>query len=414
MTDLLDWYKRATSHSRHDTFSTQAPMTATAAALFGNFVVGCGVLVVPGMLDLLALDLAISIPQAGSLLSLAALSMCLGAPVLAATTSRVDRRLLLVLSLLLLAVGHVACALAPDFTTLLWLRPLAVLGAAVFTPQVAATLALMVPPEQRSTAVTSAFVGWSLASVMGMPIGNLLADLFSWRVSFAAVALMGCVSAWTVWRVIPAGLQVAPLSLQSWSEVLGSARLRWILLATLLWCMGNFAVMGYITSALREVLGASPGMQAILMTLLGVSGLVGNIILSRQVSRIGADRGARVALSYVLTGLVLWVLALSVVHALWAVAMAVLVWGLGNFAFTSSQQARLAQSAPGLASASIALNSSSLYAGQAMGAALGAYLVVALGFESLGPSGVIILGAALWCSVVADRISTPRPDQPAN
>jgi predicted MFS family arabinose efflux permease len=67
-----------------------------------------------------------------------------------------------------------------------------------------------------------------------------------------------------------------------------------------------------------------------------------------------------------------------------------------------------------LASASIALNSSSLYAGQAMGAALGAYLVVALGFESLGPSGVIILGAALWCSVVADRISTPRPDQPAN
>ena len=159
MTDLLDWYKRATSHSRHDTFSTQAPMTATAAALFGNFVVGCGVLVVPGMLDLLALDLAISIPQAGSLLSLAALTMCLGAPVLAATTSRVDRRLLLVLSLLLLAVGHVACALASDFTTLLWLRPLAVLGAAVFTPQVAATLALMVPPEQRSTAVTSAFVG---------------------------------------------------------------------------------------------------------------------------------------------------------------------------------------------------------------------------------------------------------------
>jgi len=289
-----------------------------------------------------------------------------------------------------------------------------VLGAAVFTPQVAATLALMVPPEQRSTAVTSAFVGWSLASVMGMPIGNLLADLFSWRVSFAVVALMGCVSAWTVWRVIPAGLQVAPLSLQSWSEVLGSARLRWILLATLLWCMGNFAVMGYITSALREVLGASPGMQAILMTLLGVSGLVGNIILSKQVSRIGADRGARVALSYVLTGLVLWVLALSVVHALWAVAMAVLVWGLGNFAFTSSQQARLAQSAPGLASASIALNSSSLYAGQAIGAALGAYLVVALGFESLGPSGVIILGAALWCSVVADRISTPRPSQPAN
>ena len=385
-------------------------MTATAAAFFGNFVVGCGVLVVPGMLDLLARDLSISIPQAGSLLSLAALTMCLGAPVVAATTSRVDRRLLLVGSLLLLSVGHAACALATDFTSLLWLRPIAVLGAAVFTPQVAATLAMMVPTEQRSTAVTSAFVGWSLASVMGMPIGNLLADLFSWRVSFAAVAVMGLLSAWTVWRVVPAGLRVAPLSVQSWLDVLGSPRLRWILLATMMWCTGNFAVMGYITSALREVLQASPVTQALLMGLLGFSGLTGNIILSKQVSRIGADRGARVALSFVLAGLILWVLALSVLHDLWAVAMAVLVWGLGNFAFNSSQQARLAQSAPHLASASIALNSSSLYAGQAMGAALGASLVVALGFESLGPSGVMVLGAALLCSLAADRFASSRPD----
>lgn len=384
-------------------------MTPTSAAFFGNFVVGCGVLVVPGMLDLLARDLGISVPQAGSLLSLAALTMCLGAPVLAALTSRVDRRGLLVLSLLVLALGHLACALAPDFASLLWLRPVAVLGAAVFTPQVAATLSTMVPPEQRSTAVTSAFVGWSLASVVGMPIGNLLADAFNWRVSFAAIAGMGVLSAWAVWRVIPAGLRVAPLSLQSWGDVLCTARLRWILLATLLWCTGNFAVMGYITSALREVLQASPAVQAALMAVLGLSGLAGNIVLSKNVAHIGADRGARIALGFVLTGLVLWVVALSWFQALWAVAIAVLVWGLGNFAFNSSQQARLAQSAPLLASASIALNSSSLYAGQAMGAVLGASLVVALGFESLGPCGVAILGAALLSSIAADRCAVPRP-----
>jgi DHA1 family inner membrane transport protein len=377
---------------------------AIAAAFLGNFVVGCGVLVVPGMLDLLARDLDIAVPSAGSLLSLAAWTMCLGAPLLAAVTSRVDRRLLLVLSLLLLAGGHVACALAPDFLTLLWLRPIAVLGAAVFTPQVAATLALMVPPEQRSTAVTSAFVGWSLASVLGMPIGNLLADTLSWRASFAAVAVLGLLSAVIVWRVIPSGLRVTPLSLQSWAHVLGTARLRWILLATMGWCMGHFTVIGYITAALREGLHASPALQAGLMALMGACGLVGNITLSRWVARMGADRCARIALSFVFWGMLLWIVALSWLQALWIMSTAIVIWGLGNFAFNSAQQARLAYSAPELASASIALNSSSLYAGQAMGAMLGASLVGSVGYDALGPSALLVVGAALLCSWYADKV----------
>lgn len=379
---------------------------AIAVAFFGNFVVGCGVLVVPGMLDLLAQDLDVSVPTAGSLLSLAAVTMCVGAPLFAAITSRADRRLLLSVSLLVLALGHGACALAPDFETLMAWRPISVLGAAVFTPQVAATLALMVPVERRATAVTSAFVGWSLASVLAMPIGHLLAAGVGWRAGFALVAALGLVSTLVVWRVIPAGLRVAPLSLQSWASVLASARLRWVLWATMAWCAGHFAVMGYITAALREALQASPLLQAGLMGLMGFSGLVGNVLLSRQVARVGADRGARIALGFVFWGLVLWILALSWFASAWAVAGAILIWGLGNFAFTSAQQARLAQSAPHLASASIALNSSSLYAGQAAGAALGATLVAGLGYDALGPVALLIMGLAFLCSVWADRAHT--------
>jgi len=380
---------------------------AIAAVFLGNFVVGCGVLVVPGMLDLLANDLAISVPKAGALLSVAALTMCVGAPLLAAVTSKVDRRLLLVLSLMLLAVGHLACAFAPDFATLMWIRPVSVLGAAVFTPQAAATLSLMIAPEERPMALTSAFVGWSLASVLGMPIGNLLAHALSWRASFAVVAALGLLSALVVWRVIPAGLKVAPLSLKSWGAVLGGTRLRWILLATMIWCTGHFAVLGYVTAALRKGVEASPAMQAVLMALMGISGLIGNIALSRWVTRIGADRGARMSLSFICAGLVMWIIALTWLQAVWAVALAMTIWGLGNFAFNSSQQARLAQSAPTLASASIALNSSSLYAGQAMGAALGAALVVALGYDALGPTALIIMIVAMLFSWLADRRPAP-------
>lgn len=382
---------------------------AIAAAFLGNFVVGCGVLVVPGMLDLLARDLSISVPAAGTLLSLAALTMCIGAPVMAALTARIDRRVLLTASLALLALGHLACALAPDYSSLLALRPVAVLGAAVFTPQVAAVLSLMVPPEQRSTAVTSAFVGWSLASVLGMPLGNVLADLVSWRAGFAAVAALGVIAAWRVWQVIPAGLQALPLPLSTWGRVLGTPRLRWLLLATMGWCTGHFAVLGYITTILREQFGYSPTVQAGLMGLMGACGLAGNIVLSRNVGTIGADRGARWALSVVWLGLALWIgtQAMAPAVSIALPAGAIIVWGLGNFAFTSSQQARLAQTAPQWASASIALNSSSLYAGQALGAVLGAALVALLGTDALGPVALLIMSGAWASSWWADRCAGP-------
>lgn len=375
--------------------------------LFGNFVVGSGVLVVPGMLDQLARDLAVSVPTAGALLGLAALAMCIGAPLGAAFTSTIDRRRLLVAALLVLAMGHLLCALAPSYAVLAWVRPFSVLGAAVFTPQAAATLALMVPVEQRAQALTTAFVGWSLASVLGMPLGNLVAEGFSWRGSFALVAVLGVVAAVAVWRVIPAGLRVPALSLSSWAEVARHRRLGLVIGATMAWCAGHFTVLGYITPALRTGLGASAATQALLMGLMGIAGLVGNIVLSRQVSRIGADRGARVFLGCVLVGLVMWSVALAGLQSLPATALAILVWGLGNFAFTSAQQARLAQTAPALASASIALNSSSLYAGQALGAVLGGGVVAAFGYDLLGPIAVALIGLAWAMSRWAESAESP-------
>jgi predicted MFS family arabinose efflux permease len=139
--------------------------------------------------------------------------------------------------------------------------------------------------------------------------------------------------------------------------------------------------------------------------------LGGNILLSRSVARIGADRGARMSLTFVMAGLAIWVAAYSWWATVGSVAVAVLVWGLGSFAFNSSQQARLAQSAPALASASIALNSSCLYAGQALGATLGAALVTSTGYEALGPVALAVVGLALACSTLADHTRLNRTEQ---
>jgi predicted MFS family arabinose efflux permease len=87
----------------------------------------------------------------------------------------------------------------------------------------------------------------------------------------------------------------------------------------------------------------------------------------------------------------------------WALGLAIMVWGTGSFAFVSNQQARLANTAPALASASLSLNTSSLYAGQALGAALGGLMLGWVGFTGLAPVGAAVVGLALAVSVWADR-----------
>src|SRR5690606_41055491 len=128
---------------------------------FGNFVIGTGVLVSGGMLPPLATGLGVTIPVAAQLITMMALAIAIGAPILGAVTARFDRRLLLTATLAVYAVGHAACALAPNYESLRVLRILLAVSPALFTPQACAALALIVPPATRGRAISLALLGWA-------------------------------------------------------------------------------------------------------------------------------------------------------------------------------------------------------------------------------------------------------------
>lgn len=391
-------------NSRLNAAATHASeRAATAAFLFGNFVIGVGVMVVPGMLNELAESLQVSVPTAGQLLGLAALVMCIGSPLAAAFTSQIDRRRLLVFAMAIYCVGHAACAFAADYATLAVLRPLSVLGAAIFTPQAAATIGLLAPPERRARALTTIFLGWSLASVAGMPLGSLIAGHLHWRGGFVLVAVLSAVSAIWIARVVPGGLTVPPLSPSSWLAVARSRRLTVLLGATLIMASGQFVLMAYIAPSLRSFTGASPTTLAAFMAINGIFGVLGNTRLVRRVGRTGADRAASEAIASMLVGLLAWGVAASLGLPWPAFVLAMAFWGFGAFASNSAQQARLAASAPTLASASIALNSAGMYAGQTIGAGLGGLVIAASGYTLLGWLAAAMLALALYVSVLADR-----------
>lgn len=384
------------------------------ALLFGNFAIGTGVMVVAGVLNELADGLAVSPPVAGQLISAAAIVMAIGAPVAAATTWRFGRRALLAITLAWYAAGLLLSVLAATFAQLLSLRMLTVISAAIFTPQAAATAALIAPPEHRGRAMAFTFLGWSIASVIGVPIGSWLAGAFGWRAAFAVTGVLSAAGCLAVLLTVPSGLRVAPLSLRSWVDVTRHPLLPRVLAVTVLTASGQFCVFAFIAPYLLWLVDADANGRALALSWVGVFGLLGNILVARRIDALGSDRTVQVAILAVLSGLALLPAGKSVLPL---AALALAVWGLGLFGSNSSQQVRLAEIAPALASASIALNTSAIYLGQAIGTASGGIVYARRGISylPLPAVGLIALGLCLSLSVSRRRKEKGRSaDRPSD
>ncbi len=369
------------------------------ALLFGNFAIGCGVMVTAGALNDLVHSLRVSVAVGGQLITIAAVVMALGAPLLAAVVAGFDRRRLLALALLWFALGHALSACMSDFYALAGARALAVLGAAVFTPQAAAAISVMAPPAQRGRAITFIFLGWSVASVLGMPMSAWVGEVWGWRWAFAAVALLSALAALWVWRALPDGVRPAALTRAQWAQVVTHPALMAVVAVTALSAAGQFTLFAYLAPYYRQVLGASPQTISALFLGFGAIGVVSNVLLSRHIDRLGAGRAVSWLLVSIALSMALWPLAGSVAAMAWVMAP----WALGCFASNSAQQARLGLAAPVLAPALIALNSSAMYVGQALGASSGGVILGERGLNALPWAGLAWLAAAIAVSVWAQR-----------
>jgi len=272
---------------------------------------------------------------------------------------------------------------------------LAVLGAAVFTPQAASTIQVLAAPERRGRAITFVFLGWSLSSVVGVPLASWIAETAGWRWAFMLVGLLSLGAAGWVWRTVPAAVRPPPLSLASWRQALSHPVLMAMVMVTALTGAGQFTLFSYFAPYIRRELAGSASAVSLLFFVFGTFGLIGNVLLSRSVDRIGAARGAHIAMALMALSLLLWPLA----HDTLVAAILIVPWGLGCFASNSAQQARLAQASPVFAPALMALNTSAIYVGQAIGAGGGGLLLGAAGdFRWLSWAGLAWMLIALLIS----------------
>jgi predicted MFS family arabinose efflux permease len=367
--------------------------------LAGNFAIGCGVMVTAGVLNDIVRSLQVSVALGGQLIGVAAVVMAFGSPILAGLLSSWDRRRLLVLALLWFAAGHLLSALMTSYAALLPLRCLTMLGAAAFTPQAASAISALAPPHERGRAITFIFLGWSVASVLGMPASAYIGETWGWATAFVGVAVLALLAAAGVWRALPDGIRPPALSLADWRTVFTHPVLMAIVAVTAMSSAGQFTLFSYFAPYYSQVLDASAAQISLLFLWFGTIGLVGNVLLTRFIDRVGAATAVALTLACMAVSLLAWPLAIGFVSALIVTAP----WALGCFASNSAQQARLALAAPALATALISLNSSAMYVGQFAGSASGGAMIAAAGYGGLNWMALVWMSAALATSLWAGR-----------
>jgi predicted MFS family arabinose efflux permease len=269
----------------------------------------------------------------------------------------------------------------------------------LYTPQAAGTAALIVPVEQRGSAIAYVFLGWSLAAAAGLPLITFVASRYGWQAAYASIGAIGCLSVLLLALRLPAGLTGAPVDLKTWVELARNPTILLLLSITTLQMSGQFVVFTFMGPLLRKLTDASPDAVGLVFALYGVFGFLGVVIATRLVDSWGAFKASVLFTVLVLTGITGWALSAGIYPLM---AGSVAVWGLGFASTNSMQQVRLVAAAPPLAPASVSLNTSVLYIGQGVGSAIGGLLYsrdllygagyVAMAFLALALTMVLLSG----------------------
>jgi MFS transporter, DHA1 family, inner membrane transport protein len=379
---------------------------AVLALTAGAFGIGTTEFIIMGLLLQVAADMHVSVSTAGLLISGYALGVFVGAPILTLAMRRMPRKAVLLALMAIFTLGNAACAMAPTYGLLMAARVLTSLAHGSFFGIGSVVATGLVPSDKRASAISTMFVGLTVATLLGVPFGAWFGLLLGWRAAFWAVAAIGVVAFAVLAIFVPGdvGRDDKPVPLRDELAVIARPQVQLGLAMTVFGFAGLFTVFTYIQPILTGITGFSQGAVSPILLVFGAGLSIGNIVGGRL-----ADRGLARALIGTLAGLVVVLVILA--PALSTMVPTVLLVGLlgaAAFATVAPLQLRVLEQA-GTAGQSLAssLNIAAFNLGNALGAWIGGVTIdhgpglaalplVAAAVTTLG------LGIALW-SLRLDR-----------
>ncbi len=356
--------------------------------------------IIVGLLPGIARDLAVSIPQAGLLVTLFAFTVaCLG-PFLTAYFARFERRKLFVSIMTLFGLANLLAAVAPNIEVMAVARLLPALALPVFWALASEAAMDLVGAEQAGQAVAKISFGVVCATVFGIPVGALVADALGWRAAFGLLGVLAFAKALLLFFFLPT-IQVhsAETSLLKQFRVLRSLEMQGhVLLSVLVFC-GMFTAYTYLADILERLAGFNGTVVGWCLMAFGAVGLIGNSLGGHAVDRhpLWASIGFSL---FMIMGMVALIPS---IHSTTALAIAMAVWGITQAALFLVSHVRLMKTAPETPAFGASLNISGANLGIGLGAIVGGHVIDNFGLGSLGYAASGFIGLSILLALVLMR-----------
>ncbi|MCM3785398.1 MFS transporter [Neobacillus mesonae] len=384
---------------------------ALLALAISAFAIGTTEFISVGLLPMIADDLNISVTTAGLTVTLYALGVTFGAPILTSLTSRVSRKTLLLSIMILFIIANSIAAVADGVAVLLTARILSAFTHGVFMSVGSTIAADLVPEHKRASAISTMFTGLTIATVTGVPLGTFIGGQLGWRAAFVTIVIIGMLALIANAILVPSELQKGKVSrFRDQGKLLANGRLLLILAITALGYGGTFVVYTYLSPLLHDITGFSESTVVLILLLYGIAIAIGNVIGGKA-----ADRNPLKALliMFILQAVVLFILTFT---APFKAAGLITIFIMGLFAFMNVPGLQvyvviLAEKyVPEAKDVASSLNIAAFNAGIAIGAYLGGIVNDSIGLIHTPWVGALMVAGAvlltLW-SLMLEKKSKP-------
>ena len=375
--------------------SPQRSRFALLALAISAFAIGTTEFISVGLLPLIAQDFHTSVTLAGLTVTLYALGVTVGAPVLTSLTASIPRKTLLMLIMVVFIIGNGVAAISHNMTLLLIARVISAFSHGVFMSIGSTIAADLVPENRRASAISLMFSGLTIATITGVPIGTFIGQQLGWRAAFLAIVIVGIIAFIANMFLVPAELRGgARVPVREQLTLFKSGRLLLAFSMTALGYGGTFVVYTYLSPLLQDITGFSSKWVALILLFYGIAIAIGNVIGGKT-----ANKKPLQALlwMFVLQAIVLVILTFT---APFKVAALVTIFFMGLLAFMNVPGLQIyvvmlaERFAPKAVDVASAVNIAAFNAGIALGAYLGGVITDSFGLiHTPWIGGIIVLGA---------------------
>jgi DHA1 family inner membrane transport protein len=244
----------------------------------GGFAIGTSEFASMGLMPEMVRCFRVTEPQVGHVISAYALGVVIGAPLLAILGGRLSRRSLLLALMGFYALGNLASALAPGYSSMLAARFVAGLPHGAFFGVAALTAVSISKPAQRGKAVSLTMVGLTVAILLGNPLATFMGQTIGWRWAFVMVCVVALATLAMLAIYMPRSKPDAPKSVLHELRAFNRLPVWQALAIGAIGFAGMFCVFSYLAPTLLQVTGVSPAWIPVGMAALGVGSVVGNFV----------------------------------------------------------------------------------------------------------------------------------------